>query len=342
MSLSAGGAGRGGAVSGGLYRPDADGALLSLVNVYKTFPVRKSFFSSEEVGVRAVDGVSLAVPSGRTLGLVGESGCGKTTLGRLAIRLLDPDAGAIRFDGTDISRLGGEALRAGRRQMQIIFQDPYSSLNPRMKVRDVVGEGWLVHGLARGAELQERSSRLLLRVGLTAEAGDKYPHEFSGGQRQRIGIARAIALSPKLVVADEPVSALDVSVQAQILNLLKELQEEYGMAYLFISHDLRVIRHMSDEVAVMYLGKIMEIGPSADLFRAPLHPYTRGLLSAVPMLGDAARERIVLSGEIPSPADPPPGCRFHTRCFMAEPICREVCPLLRETSPGRYASCHFV
>ena len=329
-------------MSGKLYRPDADGALLCLVNVYKSFPVRKSFFSSEEARVHAVDGVSLAVPPGRTLGLVGESGCGKTTLGRLAIRLLSPDRGAIRFGGTDIARLEGEALRAMRREMQIIFQDPYSSLNPRMKVRDIVGEGWLVHGLARGPELRERASRLLLRVGLTPEAGEKYPHEFSGGQRQRIGIARAIALSPRLVVADEPVSALDVSVQAQILNLLRDLQEEYGMAYLFVSHDLRVIRHVSDAVAVMYLGKIMELGPSSELFRSPLHPYTRSLLSAVPMLGDTAPERIVLSGEIPSPVAPPPGCRFHTRCFMADAVCREVCPLLREIGPGRYAACHFV
>jgi oligopeptide transport system ATP-binding protein len=329
-------------MNGGLYRPDADGALLSFRNVYKSFAVRKSFFSSEEVRVHAVDGVSLALPAGKTLGLVGESGCGKTTLGRLAIRLLDADAGEIRFDGEDITRLSGEKLRATRRGMQIVFQDPYSSLNPRMKVRDIVGEGWLVHGLAKGADLRERASRLLTRVGLSAEAGEKYPHEFSGGQRQRIGIARAIALSPKLVVADEPVSALDVSVQAQILNLLKDLQDEYGMAYLFVSHDLRVIRHVSETVAVMYLGRIMEQGPAADLFREPLHPYTRSLLSAVPMLGDAPRERIVLSGEIPSPVAPPPGCRFHTRCFMARRECSEASPLLREVVPGRHAACHFV
>ena len=329
-------------MSGPARPPESDGALLSLENVYKTFPVRKSFFSSEELRVRAVDGVSLAVPPGRTLGLVGESGCGKTTLGRLAIRLLDPDAGRIRFDGKDITFLSGEALRTTRRGMQIVFQDPYSSLNPRMQVRDIVGEGWLVHGLARGRDLRERASRLLERVGLTAEAGEKYPHEFSGGQRQRIGIARAIALSPKLVVADEPVSALDVSVQAQILNLLKDIQEEYGIAYLFVSHDLRVIRHMSDTVAVMYLGKIMEVGPAVELFRKPLHPYTRSLLSAVPMIGDAPQERIVLAGEIPSPVAPPPGCRFHTRCFMAQKECAEASPLLREVAPGRTAACPFV
>ncbi|MEW6719133.1 MAG: oligopeptide/dipeptide ABC transporter ATP-binding protein [Thermodesulfobacteriota bacterium] len=329
-------------MSENLYRPGANGALLSLVNVYKTFPVRKSFFSSEELSVRAVDGVSLSLAPGKTLGLVGESGCGKTTLGRLAIRLLDPDSGAIRFDGKDIAQLGGEELRTTRRQMQIIFQDPYSSLNPRMKVRDIVGEGWLVHGQAKGAELRERAVRLLGRVGLSEESGEKYPHEFSGGQRQRIGIARAIALSPKLVVADEPVSALDVSVQAQILNLLKDLQDEYGMAYLFVSHDLRVIRHVSDDVAVMYLGKILELGPSGELFHKPIHPYTRSLLSAVPMLGDAPSERIVLSGEIPSPIAPPPGCRFHTRCFMAKKDCSEICPLLREVAPGRFAACHFV
>lgn len=323
-----------------MNRPN--GALLSLRNIYKFFPVRKSFFSSETQRVHAVDSVSIDVPPGKTVGLVGESGCGKTTLGRVAIRLLPPDAGRVIFEGLDITALSGEELRRIRKKMQIIFQDPYSSLNPRMRVRDIVGEGWRVHGIARGGEARENAERLLLRVGLSSDAADKYPHEFSGGQRQRIGIARAIALSPRFIVADEPVSALDVSVQAQILNLLRDIQEEYGMAYLFVSHDLRVIRHMSDIVAVMYLGKLMEVSPAADLFREPLHPYSRSLLSALPIPGGAPRETIVLAGEIPSPIHIPPGCRFHTRCFMAQKICEEVCPLLREVAPGRYAACHFV
>jgi len=319
-----------------------DGPLLELREIRKHFPVKKSFFSSERLAVHAVDGVSLSVPAGKTVGLVGESGCGKTTLGRVAIRLIPPDAGDVLFEGREITGLSGEELRRLRRRMQIIFQDPYSSLNPRMRVREIVGEGWLVHGIARGPEIRERAERLLERVGLPADAAERYPHEFSGGQRQRIGIARAISLSPRLVVADEPVSALDVSVQAQILNLLRDIQEEYGIAYLFVSHDLRVIRHVSDTVAVMYLGKMMEISPASDLFREPLHPYSRSLLSAVPVPGEKPREAIVLKGEIPSPIRIPPGCRFHTRCFMAQKICEEQVPPLREVAPGRQAACHFV
>jgi oligopeptide transport system ATP-binding protein len=318
------------------------GDLLYLECVYKHFPMKTSFFSAETARVHAVDGVSLSVPRGKTVGLVGESGCGKTTVGRVAIRLLEPSGGHVWFEGRDITHLSGEGLRRLRREMQIVFQDPYSSLNPRMRVWEIVGEGWRVHGIARGREIREKAARLLVRVGLSADALDRYPHEFSGGQRQRIGIARAIALSPKLVVADEPVSALDVSVQAQILNLLKDIQDEYGMAYLFISHDLRVIRHMSDVVAVMYLGKLMEVAPTEEFFREPLHPYSRSLLSAVPMLGGAKHEAIVLRGEIPSPLAPPPGCRFHTRCFMAQKMCQEVCPLLREVAPNRFVACHFV
>jgi len=319
-----------------------NGPLLSLLEIRKHFPVKKSFFSTETLTVHAVDGVSLSVPPGKTVGLVGESGCGKTTLGRVAIRLIPPDAGEVRFEGRDITALAGEELRRLRRKMQIIFQDPYSSLNPRMRVREIVGEGWHVHGIARGREIRERAEQLLERVGLSADAADKYPHEFSGGQRQRIGIARAIALSPRLIVADEPVSALDVSVQAQILNLLRDIQEEFGIAYLFVSHDLRVIRHMSDTVAVMYLGKMMEISPAADLFREPLHPYSRSLLSAVPVPGERPRETIVLQGEIPSPIHIPTGCRFHTRCFMKQKVCEEIVPPLREVAPGRLAACHFV
>jgi oligopeptide/dipeptide ABC transporter ATP-binding protein len=316
--------------------------LLSLRDLFKRFPVRGGAFSRDGGEVRAVDGVSLDVPAGGTVGLVGESGCGKTTLGRLAVRLLDPDGGEIRFDGEDVTSLSGEALRRFRRQAQVIFQDPYSSLNPRMRVGEIVGEGLIVHGLARGTELKERVSFLLSRVGLSPDAATRYPHEFSGGQRQRIGIARALSLSPRLIVADEPVSALDVSVQAQVLNLLRDIQDEDGTAYLFVSHDLRVVRHAAGTVAVMYLGRIVETAPSEALFRNPLHPYTRGLLASVPGADVAERERLLPPGDVPSPVNIPTGCRFHPRCFMARPECSREDPPLREAAPGRPVACPYV
>ena len=320
----------------------ADGVpLLDVRRLTKDFDARAGLWGPRRT-TRAVDEVSFVIEEGETFALVGESGSGKTTTGRCILRLIEPTSGEVWFRGENVLAYTRDELRRARRHMQIVFQDPYSSLNPRMRVRDIVGEGWLVHGVARGRELREMAERLLQRVGVSPDAADKYPHEFSGGQRQRIGIARAIALSPRLIVADEPVSALDVSVQAQILNLLRDIQEEYGMAYLFVSHDLRVVRHVSDIVAVMYLGKLMEVSPAVDLFREPIHPYSRSLLSALPMPGGAPREKIILRGEIPSPIHIPPGCRFHTRCFMAQKMCEEVCPLLRESTPGRFTACHFV
>jgi oligopeptide/dipeptide ABC transporter ATP-binding protein len=329
-------------MTGGIYRPDTDGALLAMVNVCKTFPVRKSFFAREDLRVRAVDGVSLTVPPGKTLGLVGESGCGKTTLARLAIRLLDPDSGSIRFDGNDITRMEGEALRTTRRQMQIVFQDPYSSLNPRMNVLDIVGEPLLVNGVTNRREREDRVRELLVRVGLKPDHMRRYPHAFSGGERQRIGIARALALQPRLIVADEPVSALDVSVQAQVLNLLQELQEQFGLTYLVIAHDLSVVRHISDRVAVMYVGQLAETADVDALFASPLHPYTEALLSAVPRPDPRRRpDRILLSGEVADPSRPPAGCTFHPRCRYCQPRCSRDAPELREITPGHFARCHF-
>jgi oligopeptide transport system ATP-binding protein len=316
-------------------------ALLEVRGLRKYFPVGGGMFRSTSY-VRAVDGVDLDLHAGETLGLVGESGCGKSTLGRLVLRLIEADEGQIRFEGRDVRALGRNDLRTLRRRMQIIFQDPYASLNPRMTVGEAIGEGLLIHKLCSAAERPDRVAELLETVGLRPEHAARYPHEFSGGQRQRVGVARALALSPALIIADEPVSSLDVSVQAQILNLLLELQQKFGMAYLFISHDLRVVRHLCDRVAVMYLGRLVEVAAATDLYDAPQHPYTEALLSAVPQPDPSARhDRIVLSGDVPSPITPPPGCPFHPRCAKAVDRCRSERPELREVRPGHQSACHL-
>jgi oligopeptide/dipeptide ABC transporter ATP-binding protein len=315
-------------------------ALLEIRDLKKHFPVGGGWLGQGKETVKAVDGVTLSVEDGETVGLVGESGCGKSTLGRCIIRLIEPTEGQILFEGRDITHLGFREMRPLRRRMQIIFQDPYASLNPRMRVGEIIGEGLRIHGLAKGAALKERVMQLLARVGLREEQYDRYPHEFSGGQRQRIGVARAIAVNAKLIVADEAVSALDVSIQAQILNLLQDLQQEFKLTYVFISHDLRVVEHVSTRVAVMYLGKIVEIAPAGEIYSNAQHPYTRALLSAAP-LPDPSRktERMVLQGDVPSPINPPSGCSFHPRCPFAEKICSEVEPKL--VQDGRHAvACH--
>ena len=317
--------------------------LLEVKNLKVHFPVKRGMFGRAEEFVRAVDDVSFSIAPGETLGLVGESGCGKTTLGRAIVRLVEPTAGSVSLEGADITKLEGAALRAQRRKLQMIFQDPYGSLNPRMTVEDIVGEALDIHGLAENKSArQKRIAELLKAVGLDATYAQRYPHEFSGGQRQRIGIARALAVEPKLIVCDEPVSALDVSVQAQIINLLQDLQQQRGIAYLFIAHDLAVVEHISRRVMVMYLGKIVELAEAKAIIRAPKHPYTQALISAVPVVGpDSKRQRIILPGDVPSPIHPPPGCPFHPRCPIVEQQCRTEIPSLKEISPGHFAACHL-
>jgi oligopeptide transport system ATP-binding protein len=317
--------------------------LLEVKNLKVHFPVKHGLFSRVRAHVKAVDDVSLSIKPGETLGLVGESGCGKTTLGRAIIRLLEPTSGSVMLDGEDITKLSGEALRTRRRKFQMIFQDPYGSLNPRMTVSQIIGEAIDIHALADSPAAQRARIQDLLRdVGLDPSHAERYPHEFSGGQRQRIGIARALAVEPKLIVCDEPVSALDVSVQAQIVNLLMDLQQQRGLTYLFIAHDLAVVEHISHRVMVMYLGRAVEIAEAKKLVRAPKHPYTQALLSAVPVVDpDSKRKRIMLPGDVPSPIAPPPGCTFHPRCPVKEARCEQDIPQLREIEPGHWVSCHL-
>jgi peptide/nickel transport system ATP-binding protein len=322
----------------------AEGSLLDVRDLEMHFPIKSGVIFDHEIGrVRAVDGVSISVAEGETLGLVGESGCGKSTLCRAILQLLQPTSGSVLFEGQEIVGLSSRELRPLRRQMQMIFQDPYASLNPRKRIGQIVGDPLKLHGLASGEELKKQVHELLERVGLGPEHYNRFPHEFSGGQRQRIGIARALALRPKLIIADEPVSALDVSIQAQIINLLDDLQHDFQLTYIFVAHDLGVIRHVSDRIAVMYLGKIVEIGPADEVYDNPIHPYTLSLLSALPIpdpTANAAREPLILEGDLPSPADPPPACRFHTRCPYATEICSREEPLLIDHGRGHWAACH--
>jgi oligopeptide transport system ATP-binding protein len=315
--------------------------IIEVKNLKKYFPVNKGLLGRKRSYVKAVDDISFTINKGETLGLVGESGCGKSTTGRMLMRLLDPTEGQIYFEGNEISNLNDNQIRSTRKDFQMVFQDPYASLNPRMKVGEIIAEPLVVHGIDK-AKRTNRVHELLEIVGLSAYHADRYPHEFSGGQRQRIGIARALAVNPKLIIADEPVSALDVSIQSQILNLLKDLQREFNLTYLFIAHDLSVVEHISDRVGVMYLGKIVELADKESLYHNPQHPYTQALLSAVPVPNPRLkRDRIILKGDIPSPANPPSGCTFHTRCPLAMEKCKQDIPNLRELSEGHYVSCHL-
>jgi peptide/nickel transport system ATP-binding protein len=316
------------------------GPLLEVKNLRKYFPIRGGIFSRVVANVKAVEDVSFNVQRGEVVGLVGESGSGKTTVGRSILRLIEPTAGEVIFDGVDVTKLSKAHMREYRKRMQIIFQDPFASLNPRMSVGDIIGEAMTIHNLARGKEREQRVAQLLERVGLSPSHMRRYPHEFSGGQRQRIGIARALAVNPQFIVADEPVSALDVSIQAQVVNLLQDLKEELGLTLLFIAHDLGVVEYISDHVIVMYLGRIMEIAPSKDLYANPIHPYTEALLSAVPIPDPTVkRDRIILQGDIPSPINPPSGCVFRTRCPIATKECADVVPPLVEVTPGHFKAC---
>jgi oligopeptide/dipeptide ABC transporter ATP-binding protein len=322
---------------------NSDQPLMKVTRLVKHFPVRGGLLRRKTGHVQAVEDVSFEMHEGETLGLVGESGCGKSTVGKTVLKLHEPTSGAIQVKGHDITHLSPKKMRPFRKEIQIVFQDPYSSLNPRRKAGTIVGEPLTIHGLATGREKKRRVGEMFERVGLRPEQMDRFPHEFSGGQRQRLSIARALTVEPRLIIADEPVSALDVSIQASVINLMIRLQKEMGLSFLFISHDMSVIEYVSHRVAVMYLGRIVEIAERTKVFAGPIHPYTEALLSAVPTLDPAAKrkKRVILSGEIPSPIDPPPGCHFHTRCPIAEDICRIELPELREIRPGHWAACHL-